>query len=129
MSRCCDSFNSFQQFFQPLLRLPGIERGGCMEPCSGASVSCMCASHCSLSASGRRRHVPWSVHTPSCPAEQIVRPPRRVLILCAGLPPVGRDTPLHFPRMDQKTAAREEHIRAAKEKGINTGARPTGAVS
>jgi ectoine hydroxylase-related dioxygenase (phytanoyl-CoA dioxygenase family) len=83
------------------------------------------AVRCPLPAGGATFHGPYMLHHtgPNRSAG-----PRRALILNAGLPPVRRDVPLRFPWMEEKATAREERARASRERGIDTGAAPTGAV-
>ena len=83
------------------------------------------AVRCPLPAGGATFHGPYMLHHTGPNRSS---GPRRALILNAGLPPVRRSTPLRFPWMDEKNTAREERIRAAKERGIDTGSTPTGAT-
>ena len=80
---------------------------------------------CPLPPGGATFHGPYMLHHTG-PNRSTV--PRRALILNAGLPPSARSQPLRFPWMEQKETAREERVRLARERGIDTGGAPTGAV-
>ncbi len=80
---------------------------------------------CPLPPGGATFHGPYMLHHTGPNRSRI---PRRALILNAGLPPAKRSRPLHFPWMEGKTTARDERAKASKEKGLDPGAPPTGAV-
>jgi ectoine hydroxylase-related dioxygenase (phytanoyl-CoA dioxygenase family) len=80
---------------------------------------------CPLPAGGATFHGPYMLHHTGRNRSQT---PRRALILNAGLPPTVRPRPLRFQWMEGKTTARDERARASKEKGLDPGAPPTGAV-
>jgi len=81
---------------------------------------------CPLPPGGATFHGPYMLHHTGRNRSQT---PRRALILNGGLPPTVRTRPLRFPWMEGKTTARDERARASKEKGLDPGAPPTGAVS
>ena len=83
------------------------------------------AVRCPLPPGGATFHGPYMLHHTG---PNRSTSPRRALILNAGLPPSPRSRPLRFPWMEQKTTAREERVRLARERGIDPGAAPTGAV-
>jgi ectoine hydroxylase-related dioxygenase (phytanoyl-CoA dioxygenase family) len=80
---------------------------------------------CPLPPGGATFHGPYTLHHTGPNRSKI---PRRALILNAGLPPSARLDPLRFPWMEGKTTARDERAKASKEKGLDPGAPPTGAV-
>ena len=79
---------------------------------------------CPLPPGGATIHGPYTLHHTGPNRSQI---PRRALILNASVPPSKRPTPLRFPWMAEKLTAREARAKAAKEKGLDPGAPPTGA--
>ena len=81
---------------------------------------------CPLPPGGATFHGPYMLHHTGPNRSQT---PRRALILNAGLPPTARTIALRFPWLEEKTTAREARLRAAKEKGLDPGAPPTGAVT
>ena len=80
---------------------------------------------CPLRPGGATFHGPYMLHHTGRNTSQT---PRRALILNGGLPPSPRLRPLRFPWMEGKMTARDERVKAAKEKGMDPGAPPTGAV-
>ena len=80
---------------------------------------------CPLPPGGATFHGPYMLHHTGPNRSQI---PRRALILNAGLPPTRREPPLRFPWLEEKTTAREARAKASKEKGVDPGAPPTGAL-
>lgn len=84
------------------------------------------AVRCPLAAGGATIHGPYMLHHagPNRSAG-----PRRALILNAGVDPIRRDIPLRLTWMEEKATAREARARAAREKGVDPGSAPTGAVS
>jgi ectoine hydroxylase-related dioxygenase (phytanoyl-CoA dioxygenase family) len=84
------------------------------------------AVRCPLPPGGATFHGPYMLHHTG---PNRSTSPRRALILNAGLPPSPRSKPVRFPWMEQKTTAREERVRLARERGIDPGGAPTGAVT
>jgi len=80
---------------------------------------------CPLPPGGATFHGPYMLHHTGPNRSQI---PRRALILNAGLPPNRREPPLRFPWLEEKITAREARAKASKEKGLDPGAPPTGAL-
>jgi ectoine hydroxylase-related dioxygenase (phytanoyl-CoA dioxygenase family) len=80
---------------------------------------------CPLPPGGATFHGPYMLHH-TAPNRSLI--PRRALILNAGLPPAMRRAPLHFPWMENKETARDARVKASRDKGLDPGAPPTGAV-
>ncbi len=101
-------------------RIHGLEIHPAVAECVNEYVSCP------LPPGGATFHGPYMLHHTGANRSQI---PRMALILNAGLPPTRRMVPLRFHWMEEKTTAREERLRIAREKGLDPGAPPTGALS
>jgi ectoine hydroxylase-related dioxygenase (phytanoyl-CoA dioxygenase family) len=80
---------------------------------------------CPLPAGGATFHGPYMLHHTGPNRSSI---PRRALILNAGLPPVPREAPLHYPWAENRTTARDQRAKDAAERGIQMNAPPTGEV-
>ncbi len=80
---------------------------------------------CPLPPGGATFHGPYMLHHTG-PNHSAI--PRRALILNAGLPPVGRETPLRFTWKEGKATARDQRAKEAEARGVSLHAPPTGEV-